>query len=242
MDGTNPNSQAFSLTALKNAFASTATTQGIFAATQPPIIVPQPPYNSAYSQEFPDGDGADSGDDYDVHADRAAELRQLMRPELRESGPEDHPGALHGRLWPDERNTGHGAALTQFPEPDDDPARVRRSGNRDHQAGQTQLWKITHNGVDTHWIHFHLFNVQVINRVGWDGSIRPIDANEAGLEGHRQDESAGGHRGGAPAADANGSLPGAEQRPATGRDIARGNDKSDGHDGRAVHKREPLQR
>ena len=32
--------------------------------------------------------------------------------------------------------------------------------------GETQLWKITHNGVDTHFIHFHLFNVQVINRVG----------------------------------------------------------------------------
>ncbi len=25
----------------------------------------------------------------------------------------------------------------------------------------TQIWKITHNGVDTHPIHFHLFNVQV---------------------------------------------------------------------------------
>jgi FtsP/CotA-like multicopper oxidase with cupredoxin domain len=46
--------------------------------------------------------------------------------------------------------------------------------------GQTQLWKITHNGVDTHGIHFHLVNVQVINRVGWDGAIRPIDENEYG--------------------------------------------------------------
>jgi FtsP/CotA-like multicopper oxidase with cupredoxin domain len=46
--------------------------------------------------------------------------------------------------------------------------------------GQIQLWKITHNGVDTHGIHFHLVNVQVINRVGWDGAIRPIDANELG--------------------------------------------------------------
>ena len=44
----------------------------------------------------------------------------------------------------------------------------------------TQIWKITHNGVDTHPIHFHLFNVQVINRVGWDGAIRPPDANELG--------------------------------------------------------------
>ncbi len=44
----------------------------------------------------------------------------------------------------------------------------------------TQIWKITHNGVDTHTIHFHLFNVQLVNRVGWDGAIRPPDANELG--------------------------------------------------------------
>ncbi len=46
--------------------------------------------------------------------------------------------------------------------------------------GETQIWKITHNGVDTHAIHFHLFNVQVINRVGWDGMIKPPDPNELG--------------------------------------------------------------
>ena len=46
--------------------------------------------------------------------------------------------------------------------------------------GQTQLWKVTHNGVDTHAIHFHLFNVQVINRVGWDGMIRPPYPEELG--------------------------------------------------------------
>jgi hypothetical protein len=44
--------------------------------------------------------------------------------------------------------------------------------------GETQIWKITHNGVDTHAIHFHLFNVQVVNRVGWDGAIRPPEPNE----------------------------------------------------------------
>ena len=46
--------------------------------------------------------------------------------------------------------------------------------------GQPQIWKITHNGVDTHPVHFHLFNVQVLNRVGWDGAIRPPDDNEYG--------------------------------------------------------------
>ncbi len=44
--------------------------------------------------------------------------------------------------------------------------------------GEMQIWKITHNGVDTHVIHFHLFTVQVINRVGWDGAIKPPDLNE----------------------------------------------------------------
>ena len=44
----------------------------------------------------------------------------------------------------------------------------------------TQIWKITHNGVDTHAIHWHMFNVQVINRVGWDGAIKPPDPNELG--------------------------------------------------------------
>jgi hypothetical protein len=46
--------------------------------------------------------------------------------------------------------------------------------------GETQIWKITHNGVDAHPIHFHLMNVQVINRVGWDNFISPPEANELG--------------------------------------------------------------
>ena len=46
--------------------------------------------------------------------------------------------------------------------------------------GETQIWKITHNGVDTHPVHFHLVNVQLINRVGWDGTVKPADPNELG--------------------------------------------------------------
>lgn len=44
----------------------------------------------------------------------------------------------------------------------------------------TQIWRVTHNGVDTHPIHFHLFDVQVINRVTWDNIIIPPDPNELG--------------------------------------------------------------
>jgi len=47
--------------------------------------------------------------------------------------------------------------------------------------GETQFWRLSHVlGVDTHFIHFHLVNVQLINRVGIDGSIRPINQNETG--------------------------------------------------------------
>jgi FtsP/CotA-like multicopper oxidase with cupredoxin domain len=44
----------------------------------------------------------------------------------------------------------------------------------------TQIWRITHNGVDTHPIHFHLYDVQIINRVTWDNIIIAPDASELG--------------------------------------------------------------
>ena len=44
----------------------------------------------------------------------------------------------------------------------------------------TQIWKITHNGVDVHTVHWHMFEVQLINRVAWDNNIRVPDANELG--------------------------------------------------------------
>ncbi len=44
----------------------------------------------------------------------------------------------------------------------------------------TQIWKITHNGVDTHPIHFHLYDVQVLNRVTWDNIIIPPEPIELG--------------------------------------------------------------
>jgi FtsP/CotA-like multicopper oxidase with cupredoxin domain len=44
----------------------------------------------------------------------------------------------------------------------------------------TQIWRIDHQGVDTHAIHFHLFNVQVINRIALDGQLFVPDANEQG--------------------------------------------------------------
>ena len=44
----------------------------------------------------------------------------------------------------------------------------------------TQIWRITHNGVDTHPIHFHLYDVQLLNRVTWDNIIIPPEPEELG--------------------------------------------------------------
>ena len=62
----------------------------------------------------------------------------------------------------------------------------------------TQIWKITHNGVDTHPIHFHLYDIQVLNRVTWDNIIIP-PSERARMEGHRPGQPARRHhRRGAP--------------------------------------------
>ena len=47
-------------------------------------------------------------------------------------------------------------------------------------ADGTQIWRFTHNGVDTHPIHFHLYDVQLLNRVTWDNIVIKPDANELG--------------------------------------------------------------
>ena len=46
----------------------------------------------------------------------------------------------------------------------------------------TQIWRIFHNGVDTHTIHTHLFHTQLINRVDQSGQFvaPPVDPIELG--------------------------------------------------------------
>jgi hypothetical protein len=48
----------------------------------------------------------------------------------------------------------------------------------------TQIWRIFHNGVDTHTIHTHLFHTQLINRVDQSGQVtggtEPVDPIEYG--------------------------------------------------------------
>ena len=59
----------------------------------------------------------------------------------------------------------------------------------------TQIWRIFHNGVDTHTIHTHLFHTQLINRVDQERAVvgGPGRPHRARLERHLPGKSPGGH-------------------------------------------------
>jgi FtsP/CotA-like multicopper oxidase with cupredoxin domain len=180
------------LPALKTAFASSATVPGVFAATQPTIIVPEPNYNSAYN-------GAFSNKYMGIHDNNMTftpiaplNFESLLAAEPSTCGTVVPPlqcGSFnqkaiqelftldYGRM---NATLGTELPLTNFQNQTTIPLGYVDPATEIVRQGDTQLWKITHNGVDTHFIHFHLFNVQVVNRVGWDGSVRPPDANELG--------------------------------------------------------------
>jgi FtsP/CotA-like multicopper oxidase with cupredoxin domain len=47
-------------------------------------------------------------------------------------------------------------------------------------ADGTQIWRITNDDVDLHPVHWHMVNLQVINRVIWDGTVVPPEPSELG--------------------------------------------------------------
>jgi FtsP/CotA-like multicopper oxidase with cupredoxin domain len=193
VDQTVPNTVPFSLSTLKSAFASTTTTRGLFASTQPTAIVPEAAYNSAYAKTFPN-----------VYASIQANTLTFspIQPLTFESLLSGEPSVCTGTTTPPAQcaslnqktiqelftldygrmnaTLGTELPLTNFQTQTTLPLGYVDPPTEVVRQGDTQLWKITHNGVDTHFIHFHLFNVQVVNRMGWDGTIRPPDANEMG--------------------------------------------------------------
>ena len=46
--------------------------------------------------------------------------------------------------------------------------------------GEVQIWKLVDNGLWTNSIHFNFVDVQLINRVGWDGTVKAPATNEVG--------------------------------------------------------------
>ncbi|HEY5999398.1 MAG TPA: MBG domain-containing protein [bacterium] len=175
----------FSLPALKTAFTPAAPAQGVFAKTQPQIIVPEAAYGPVYNAAFPNSYMTISANDLTFAplspltfnqppcvATPPATCAVLDQKAIQELFTLDY-GRMNATM-------GTERPLTNFQTQTTIPLGYVDWPTEIIQQVQTQLWKVTHNGVDSHFIHFHLFNVQVINRVGWDGSLRQPDQTELG--------------------------------------------------------------
>jgi FtsP/CotA-like multicopper oxidase with cupredoxin domain len=176
------------LAGLNAAFASTATKQGVFAKSQDPIIVPEARYNSAYNKTFPADTYIrifDTSKTFQTLAGTTLSLPlqpKAMQDEMGEAFDVEY-GRMSGMLGVEMAGTNAGTqAFVLYPylAPPSDVVVDSMVPLSPILGDGTQIWKITHNGVDTHPIHFHLFNVQLINRVGWDNGIRPAEDGELG--------------------------------------------------------------
>jgi FtsP/CotA-like multicopper oxidase with cupredoxin domain len=190
-----PAGPAFDLGALQNAFAHQADGSGVFESGQHPIIVGQGAYNSAYGTSFTGKDGL--AQIFDTSLTFPTLLGDTLSIPLRgkmiqdEMGEafENEYGRMSGFLGVETPNAQAGLQnmiLHPYVYPPDEiidgvelPPGVEVTPIASADDG-TQIWKITHNGVDTHPMHWHLYDVQLINRVGWDGIIRKPEANELG--------------------------------------------------------------
>jgi FtsP/CotA-like multicopper oxidase with cupredoxin domain len=194
---------AFNLAALQTAFkAESLGGQGVFKNGQHPIVVGQGAYNSAYGTAF-QNNGPDAGlvqifntsFSFKTLANGASGLSLTMplQPKMIQDEMGESFDSLYGRMGgflgletPNAQAGLQNMILYGFAMPPTEvlrgielPPGVDLSPIVSADDG-SQIWKITHNGVDTHPIHFHLYDVQLINRVGWDGIIRKPDLNELG--------------------------------------------------------------
>jgi len=180
---------AYDLAALKSVFSKAGAKRGVFESTQDEIIVPQEGYNSAYDANLP----ADpyvriyqNSHTFQTLAGQTVTLpleAKAIQDEMGEAFEREY-GRMSGFLGLEVPFTGAGNQnfiLYPFASP---PVEIIKDTVFGTPIGSledgTQIWKITHNGVDTHTIHTHLFNAQLLNRVAWDNAIRPPDANELG--------------------------------------------------------------
>jgi FtsP/CotA-like multicopper oxidase with cupredoxin domain len=193
---------------LQAVFAKTPTKRGVFEVSQDPIIIPQQAYNSAYNQTFP----TDSSQ-YILNVDdkqknfqplgydsttNAWNLQSAVTIPFEMKAMHDEMGGVYdtefgrmsGMLGLSNPSSNLGFILPfPFSSPPTDVVKGSLESTKIGQlADGTQIWRIFHNGVDTHPIHTHLFTAQVIARVGQDGQVapgpfptgRPVDGQNQG--------------------------------------------------------------
>jgi hypothetical protein len=195
---TNPTPDV-TLANLNAVFAKTATKRGVFEVSQDPIIIPQAAYNSAYDSIFP----ATAAKQYIQIAEtsktfqpinEAGVLQPAVTLPLEMKAMHDEMGGVYDTLFG--RMSGmlglsnplspvHVLIPYSLASPPTDIVKGSVEGTPiGVMPDGTQIWRIFHNGVDTHTIHTHLFHTQLINRVDQSGQVTggtlPVDPIELG--------------------------------------------------------------
>ncbi|TAL16920.1 hypothetical protein EPN96_07000 [bacterium] len=165
---------AFDLAGLQAAFISTPTAPGAYASAQMAPLVPESAYGPAFDAVYQDNYVRISDNTFTFSPDAATPPTTVaLLPKTIAEEFELIYGRMNATLGVELPLTNFANQTTVMLSYIDPPTEIINDG-------ETQYWKITHNGVDTHAIHFHLFQVQIINRVGWDGAIRGPLPNELG--------------------------------------------------------------
>jgi hypothetical protein len=180
-----PTPAPYDLAPLQAVFAKTAGKRGVFESSQDEIIVEQKAYETAYDQIYPADKFVGIND---KNKSFQTALGTPMNILFNLPGLHDEQSGVYsvedGRM-----SAMLGSTISGLPgfvpipyiAPPVEIVKDSVYGTPLGSLGDgTQIWKLNHNGVDTHTIHFHLFNVQLINRVAWDNIIRKPDPNEVG--------------------------------------------------------------
>ncbi|NJD75549.1 MAG: hypothetical protein FIB08_00445 [Candidatus Methanoperedens sp.] len=176
---------SYDLGALQAVFAKTAGKRGVFEVSQDEIIVQQKAYETAYDKVYPNDKFVGIND---VSKTFLTALGTPMTIQFNAKAIQDEASETYSV---DDGRMSAMLGLTQpgipgfIPFPYlSPPVEIIKDSVYGTPLGSlgdgTQIWMITHNGVDTHTIHVHLFNAQLINRVAWDNAIREADLNEVG--------------------------------------------------------------
>ncbi|HEY3317567.1 MAG TPA: fibronectin type III domain-containing protein [Coriobacteriia bacterium] len=156
-----------------------------YAATQDKPIVPQSAYGPAFGTTYPDNIPklTDTTMSFKPAGQNATVTQTLQEKAIIEGFDMDY-GRMNAQLGGTLPNLGPQAGAATPYDYVDAPTDITTMTAVGTQIGQlhdgTQIWRIDHQGVDTHAIHFHLFNVQLIARIAIDGQYFPIDGNEYG--------------------------------------------------------------
>jgi FtsP/CotA-like multicopper oxidase with cupredoxin domain len=182
-----PAAQPYDFQKLASVFEKKPGKRGVFEAGQDPIIIPQPFYNSAYDAKFPQKivRQYEQSVSFTTLDHRNITIPVASKAIQDEMGETYDP--LFGRMSSmlglelPPSTVAKGFIVYPFISPPVDIIKGSVTGTPlGTTEDGTQIWRITHNGVDTHAIHLHLVNFQLINRVAWDGSLILPDENEVG--------------------------------------------------------------